>query len=161
ASSHRRRRDRPRHLSPGRLYLVSRQGLAAGLGGRAVLVSEGLVPVAGLQHASALQCRTEHAPLRDAGLAVCPGQAPRHQWMVDGTGPHGEEGLAGAGRDRRRRSADRDLLNESARRYAHHLTEPSGAPPWIGRRTLIEPLEDRTGRPDKADPTFWANSLRD
>ena len=84
------------------------------MGRRVVLVPEGPVPFAGFQHAPTIQRWAEHEPLRDAGFAVRPRQAPHNQWMVDRTSHDGEASDACATPDRRSRSADRDLLTDGA-----------------------------------------------
>ena len=56
------------------------------MGRRVVLVPEGILPAAGLQHSMAFQREAGVDPFCDSCLTVRPRQAPRHQWMVDRTG---------------------------------------------------------------------------
>ncbi len=78
------------NLQPSiRLRVASGQGLAAGVGRRVVLVLEGVLPAAGIQHPVALQRGAGIDPLRDSRLAVCARQASRHQRLVDGARPTG------------------------------------------------------------------------
>ena len=69
-----------------RLRVASGEGLAAGVGRRVVLVLEGVLPAAGIQHPVALQRGAGIDPLRDSRLAVRARQASRHQRLVDGAG---------------------------------------------------------------------------
>src|SRR4029453_11080486 len=53
--SQRHRGERRKFQTSSRLRVASRQGLAVGLGWRAVLVRKGILPAAGLQHTVAFQ----------------------------------------------------------------------------------------------------------
>ena len=94
-----------------RLRVASGQGLAAGVGRRVVLVLEGVLPAAGIQHPVAVQRGARIDPLRDSRLAVCARQASRHQRLVDGARHDRSPRLERTGPDLRGQFRDRHLLN--------------------------------------------------
>ncbi len=104
--------QRRKFQSSSRLRVASGKGLAIGVGRRVVLVLEGMLPAAGLQHPMAIQRGAGIEPLRDSRLTVRPGQAPRRQWMVDGTGRDTQSSLERPRPNPHRQFGNRDLLNQ-------------------------------------------------
>src|ERR1043166_7829132 len=106
-----------------------------------------MLPAAGIQHSMAFQRGAGNDPFRDSCLTVCPRQAPRHQWMVDGTGRDRGPSLERTRPNLHWQCGNRDLLNQanvtpapSMPKSANFLTIPA-IPTFISPDTSMDSAE--------------------